>query len=97
MLGMAGGMSRRGGLPMSERVKIGAADASAQVECPARRCWVSSPTDGGGRCAGLLVKWSRAPEDCRGQGGVVYLAQIRFDDWVLIGEWVDATLITPLS
>lgn len=93
MLGaMAGGMSRRGGLPISERVKRRALDSEA---CPVRHCWVAVGADGGSRRPGLLVEWRRAPDSARWQGRVVYAARLRAGEWALVEEWVDATLLSP--
>jgi hypothetical protein len=98
---MAGGMSRgRGGVPMSERVKLGGDPAGT---CPARHCWVAGGVDQGtaappaadsGRRPGLLLEWRPRPGG-GWQGRVVYPARLRPDQWVLVEEWLDAELLTP--
>ena len=80
---------------MARRVRATApALGSTGDECPTRHCWVSDAVDGlGVKRPGLLVEWRRAGEVW--QGRVIYAAQPRPGRWVMVEEWVDATLLTP--
>ncbi|MCY7397178.1 MAG: hypothetical protein LH468_13700 [Nocardioides sp.] len=101
---MAGGMgggwnSRRGsGIPLEQRVRVGAeqparARGEGAERCPARHCWVADAIDSRSvRRPGLLVEWRR--QDGRWQGRVVYAAQLRADGWALVEEWVPSELLT---
>jgi hypothetical protein len=96
--GMAGGMGGRRGIPLSRRVRV---DEQTGGACPARHCWVAGGIDGGIDALstagvtrpGLLVEW-RAGES-GWEGRVVYAAQLRAGVWVLVEEWLPATLLTP--
>jgi hypothetical protein len=92
----AGGMGGRGGIPMSDRVRATSARSRASYdEGPARHCWVADAVDGlGVKRPGLLVEWRQAGTVW--QGRVVYAAQPHPGRWVLVEEWVDAALLTPL-
>ena len=88
---MGGG--RRGGVPMAHRVR--AAAPPPYDDCPARHCWVADAVDDEGvKRPGLLVEWRRTAEGWEGR--VVYVAQVRTGRWVLVEEWVAATLLTSL-
>ncbi|WP_193611813.1 hypothetical protein [Nocardioides lijunqiniae] len=97
--GMGGGWSKQGsGVPLSERVRPGAASrpavASLGDPCPARHCWVSDAIDRhGAKRPGLLVEWRQAADGWEGR--VVYVVQLRPDAWQLVEEWVPAALLTP--
>jgi hypothetical protein len=89
-------MGRRSGIPMARRVQLSSDSwkGSSQEECPARHCWVAGAVDDAGvKRPGLLVEW-RATE-AGWQGRVVYAAQLRAGVWVLIEEWLPASLLTP--
>ena len=90
---VAGGMSRRSGLPalsMAQRVALGA----PSEDCPARHCWVAGAVDDGGvKRPGLLVEWRSLAGEW--QGRVVYVAALRPDGWLLVEEWLPASLLTP--
>jgi hypothetical protein len=64
---MAGGMSRRDGPTMAERVGAGRSDRSAY----GRHVWVVDAPGHPGRWAGLLMEWRRI--DAGWQGRVVYV------------------------
>jgi hypothetical protein len=84
-------MSRRGGLPMSERVRLG---AEVGEDCPARHCWVAGSVDDRGvKRPGLLVEWRSG--DAGWEGRVVYAASLRAGSWLLVEEWLPASLLTP--
>lgn len=103
-----GGYGSGSGIPLSDRVRAGAASpakppaapdsgrASDAVEgaCPARHCWVSVPLDGPQARPGLLLEW-RQGERGRWEGRVIYVAQLRAGRWSLVEEWVPAELLTP--
>ncbi len=94
---MAGGWGRRGsGVPLSERVRGGPTEDTRPTEdtCPARHCWVADAVDGHGtKRPGLLVEWRHA--EAGWEGRVAYAAHLRPDAWVLVEEWLPATLLTP--
>jgi hypothetical protein len=76
---------------MSRRVTLG---TEPLEECPARHCWVSGAVDDAGvKRPGLLVEWRSARTGWEGR--VVYVAQLRSGTWVLVEEWVAASLLTP--
>lgn len=93
---MGGGWGKQGsGIPLSERVRPGAAPAAPPEEpCPARHCWVADAADRHGvKRPGLLVEWRQAGGGW--QGRVVYAVRLRADSWQLVEEWVPASLLTP--
>ena len=93
---MGGGWGKQGsGIPMSERVRVGAAPAPPASEvCPARHCWVADAADGHGvKRPGLLVEWRQAGNAWEGR--VVYAVRLRPDAWQLVEEWLPAALLTP--
>ncbi len=98
---MAGGWGKQGsGVPLSERVRVGA-DAvptphvAAAEGCPARHCWVADAVDGHGiKRPGLLVEWRQVRTGWEGR--VIYAAQVRPESWLLAEEWLPAALLTPL-
>lgn len=75
---------------MSRRVAL-----TAQLsECPARHCWVSGAVDDAGvKRPGLLVEWRAGHSGWEGR--VVYVAQLRPGTWVLVEEWLAASLLAP--
>ncbi len=100
---MAGGMNKRGGgIPMEQRVLLGAALGASEGptaepnpgEAPARHCWVLAPADGSGeRRAGLLLEWRRgeAAWECR----VLYNVRLRTGAWALLEEWLPSSDVAP--
>ncbi|MBU1801187.1 hypothetical protein [Nocardioides sp.] len=101
---MGGGWGKQGsGIPLSERVRAGAAPAPSAApgpsgvaeSCPARHCWVADAVDGHGvKRPGLLVEWRQVPEGWEGR--VVYAARVRQSSWLLVEEWLPAALLTPM-
>lgn len=97
---MGGGWGKQGsGVPLSERVRSGAAPASPSAEpgevCPARHCWVADAVDAQGiKRPGLLVEWRQVRAGWEGR--VVYAAQVRPASWLLVEEWLPAALLTPM-
>ena len=82
-------MGGRGGLPMSQRVRLGLDDG-----CPARHCWVADAVDGVGvKRPGLLVEWREGATGW--QGRVVYVAGLRAGGWAVVEEWLPASALTP--
>jgi hypothetical protein len=93
---MAGGMGRRGGLPMSRRVRLGAgSDGDGDPDdCPARHCWVAGAADDAGvKRPGLLVEWRTVTSGWEGR--VVYVARLRSGEWALVEEWLPSSLLAP--
>ena len=92
---MAGGWGKQGsGIPLSERVRVGAARGPALPACPARHCWVGDAADGHGvKRPGLLVEWRQSGAGWEGR--VVYAANLRPGEWSLVEEWLPAQLLTP--
>jgi hypothetical protein len=88
---MAGGMGRRGGPPLNERVRTG---APAEPAPPAtRHCWVAEPDGGLARYPGLLVRWRR--ESGGFSAWVVYLLpEPDTDDVRIVERWLPAELLT---
>ena len=80
---------------MAQRVLLGtAAPAMVEGDPPARHCWVAGGVDDAGvKRPGLLVEWRRTPGGWEGR--VVYVAGLRPQGWVLVEEWVPATLLSP--
>ena len=67
--------------------------ADANIDCPARHCWVLDPSDRHGiKRPGLLVEWRKA--DGGWEGRVVYVASLRPGTWSLIEEWIDEKLLS---
>jgi len=95
---MAGGMNKRGGLPLGERRRAGAPAPAAAPPfdaCPVRHCWVADAADRGGtKRPGLLVEWRRTPAG-GWQGRVVYAAALRPGEWALVEEWLPADVLAP--
>lgn len=101
---MAGGGYGRGvGIPLKDRISVGAGEPEAAASgpapvvadgCPARHCWVSLPVDGNQPRAALLLEWRRV-EQGRLEGLVVYTAQLRSGRWSTVTEWVPAEVLTP--
>lgn len=97
---MGSGTGRQGGLPMSQRVRLGgrALDEprarDGQDGCPARHCWVADAVDGVGvKRPGLLVEWRETRAGWEGR--VVYVAGLRPDAWSVVEEWLPASFLTP--
>jgi hypothetical protein len=86
-------MNRKSALPgltMAQRVALG----SESEPCPARHCWVSGGIDDAGtKRPGLLVEWRWAAAGWEGR--VVYVAAARSSGWLLVEEWLPASLLTP--
>ena len=77
---------------MSRRVRLSDEMPDA---CPARHCMVAGAVDGAGvKRPGLLVEWRLSPSGWEGR--VVYAALLRSGGWVLVEEWLPASLLTPL-
>ena len=94
---MGGGWGKQGsGIPMSERVRLGAGGPVPPDEpCPARHCWVADAADRQGvKRPGLLAEWRQ--RDGAWEGRVVYAVRLRPGAWQLVEEWVPAALLTPL-
>jgi hypothetical protein len=91
---VGGGWGKQGsGIPLSERVRGGAARAGE--DCPARHCWVSDAADRHGvKRPGLLSEWRQ--RNGVWEGRVVYVVRLRSDSWQLVEEWLPASLLTPL-
>ena len=91
---MAGGMGKRRGLPLSERVNPAAQDTpttpSTEPEAPPiRHGWV---TDRHGRLPGLLLEWQQRADGWHGR----VVRPIREDDgWQVVEEWLPAGLLDP--
>ena len=107
---MAGGMNKRGGVPLGERRRAASSPPAAAPPvpplsppsspraeaCPVRHCWVGDAADARGtKRPGLLVEWRRAPSDGRWQGRVVYAAALRPGEWALVEEWLPADVLAP--
>jgi hypothetical protein len=85
-------MGAGGGIPMSRRVRL--ADDPLDP-CPARHCMVAGAVDDAGvKRPGLLVEWR--PTGSGWEGRVVYAALLRSGSWVLVEEWLPASLLSPL-
>jgi len=86
-----GGIGRRGGLSLEQRIK---GSAESVDDCPARHCWVADAADRSGvQRPGLLVEWRSS--NGRWEGRVVYVARIRPSSWQVVEEWVAEELLTP--
>lgn len=90
-----GGIGRRGGVPLEQRVRGTAGCLPEPVDdCPARHCWVADAADRAGvKRPGLLVEWRSTRG--RWEGRVIYLARLRSDAWQVVEEWVAEELLTP--
>jgi hypothetical protein len=93
---VGGGWGKQGsGIPLSERVRGGAAPEPALPACPARHCWVSGAVDDHGvKRPGLLVEWRQVGSSWEGR--VVYAANLRPGEWCLVEEWLPAPLLSPI-
>ncbi len=94
---MAGGMNKRGGVPLGERRRADEPRPSIEAtrdRCPVRHCWVADAVDRQGvKRPGLLVEWRQAGTSW--QGRVVYAAALRSGEWALVEEWLPAELLAP--
>lgn len=90
---MAGGMTRRDGPTMAERLRRSSGPVDAP--CPMRHVWVADPADRSGvKRPGLLVEWRRT--DAGGwQGRVLYGAELRAGAWAVVEEWIAEALLSP--
>ncbi|HET7688838.1 MAG TPA: hypothetical protein VFK41_00530 [Nocardioidaceae bacterium] len=90
-----GGIGRRGGISLEQRVRGTAGQRGEPIDdCPARHCWVADAADRAGvKRPGLLVEWRSVTG--RWEGRVVYLARLRSDSWQVVEEWVPEELLTP--
>ena len=76
---------------MAQRVGLGAPETE---DCPARHCWVADAVDDQGvKRPGLLIEWRSVGTGWEGR--VVYAARLRAGAWLLVEEWVPASLLTP--
>ena len=90
-----GGYGSGTGISLQDRVRGRPPPSpTAEVDCPARHCWVAVPVDGSRPRAGLLLEW-RKVEHGRFEGLVTYAAQLRPGRWSTVTEWVPAELLSP--
>lgn len=88
---MAGGMSKRGNWgPMSERVRQPQGAVSPPVLATLKHCWV---IDRHGRLPALLLEWRRTVSGY--QGRVVRPVHDE-DGWIVVEEWLPASLLEPV-
>ncbi len=97
--GMAGGMRRRSDLgTLAERTRGGghpakvpgrASGAPQPPALPIKPCWV---IDRHGRLPGLLLEWRRAQAGFEGR---VVRAVLEADGWVVVEDWLPASLLEP--
>lgn len=88
---------RRGGTrePMYRRVAVGRA-ADNKPTGGGRHCWVLHSVDNHGiKRAGLLLEWRRSSLDGSWEGRVVYVAELRANEWASVEEWIPAALLEP--
>ncbi len=101
---MAGGMGRRSGPTLADRLTAStrsAAPPATEGTAPSRErpvvvrhCWVSGVPGSPGRHPGLLAEWRHDPATGSWSGRVVYA----LDDHgraVLVERWVQAEHLTP--
>jgi len=103
---VAGGMTRRDGPTLAERVAPGVCGAAVPPGPPSepqRHCWVHGLPDAPGRWPGLLVEWRvvrpRAGGAARPSwvGRVVYAVDDdQAGDVVLVEAWVPARYLRPV-
>ena len=101
---MAGGMGRRSGPTLADRLAASgggtppAADRAAEGrrERPVvtRHCWVSGLPGSPGRHPGLLAEWRHDPATGRWLGRVVYAVD-EHGRGVLVERWIPAEHLTP--
>lgn len=85
---MAGGMARREGVPLKDRVRLGA-EALPEATAAVKHCWV---TDIHGRLPGLLLEWRRAEVGFQGR---VVRPVCEDGVWIVVEEWLPAGLLDP--
>ena len=89
-----GGIGGRRGIALSDRVRAGTGVGAPDDEGPGRHCWVAGAVDDHGvKRPGLLVEWRQGRAGWEGR--VVYVAQLRAGQWLLVEEWLPAELLTP--
>ena len=77
-------------------LRVGKAGSQQPTPEGGRHCWVLDPADRHGiKRAGLLLEWRRSALDGTWEGRVVYVAQLRGEQWAGVEEWVPAALLEP--
>jgi hypothetical protein len=103
LLGMAGGMSRRTGPTLADRLAASAGASRPAPEGPQgarerpvviRHCWVSGLPGSPGRYPGLLAEWRHDQGSGRWLGRVVYAVDEQ-GRVVLVERWLPAEHLTP--
>jgi len=102
-VGMAGGMGRRTGPTLADRLAASggsrgpagdAADASRERPVVTRHCWVAGLPGSPGRFPGLLAEWRHDQATGRWSGRVVYAVDEQ-GRVVLVERWIPAEHLTP--
>ena len=100
---MAGGMGRRTGPTLADRLAASTGTAPPAPETPersrerpvvTRHCWVTGLPGSPGRHPGLLAEWRHDHERGRWLGRVVYAVD-EHGRVVLVERWVPAEHLTP--
>ena len=95
---MTGGMSRRTGPTLAERVGLTSTGEPVGPAAPVRsvvqrHCLVLDPPDAPGRWPGLLVEWRQASGAW--QGRVVYVTSPAPGESVVVAAWLPAPGLRP--
>ena len=100
---MAGGMGRRSGPTLADRLAASTGGLPAAADGPeaarerpvvTRHCWVAGLPGSPGRHPGLLAEWRHDPGSGRWLGRVVYLVDEQ-GRGVLVERWIPAEHLTP--
>lgn len=103
LLDMAGGMGRRTGPTLADRLGASSGSSRPAPEGPdgardrpvvTRHCWVSGLPGSRGRHPGLLAEWRHDQGSGRWLGRVVYAVD-EHGRVVLVERWVPAEHLTP--
>ena len=100
---MAGGMGRRSGPTLADRLAASTRapqppsegpDAARERPVVTRHCWVAGLPDSPGRHPGLLAEWRHDQATGRWLGRVVYAVD-EHGRVVLVERWIPAQHLTP--
>lgn len=92
---MAGGMSRRQGVPLGDRpVNLGEGRGQdASLGRGRRHCWVDGPPEDPGPHPGLIQAWRHSPQGWSAL--VVYVLDEAAQDVTTVQTWVPAEVLRP--
>ena len=92
---MAGGMTRRSGLPLRDRpTNVPGVERGARRAV--RHCWVEGPASAPGRWPGVIIEWRRDPLLANWSALVVYVVTEGAQS-TTVHTWVSAHFLSPAT